>query len=268
MIIKILQKLRHKSIKDIMSRVVYYMYYWKLKLLTVLRVSTMSSRYGIRFKMVPNDATFKYYVCGSYGFEYSQHIRDIREAFLFLDVGANMGLYSILAARNKNCHGVFSFEPMPNTFRLLEENITLNKKLAFIKPFQLAITEISGIFTIHMDPTSSGSATILNTAEVKSVTLKEEVHGINHNGLSQIIEVSNTANIKVKIDVEGLEGTVIKQLLMADFSARISEILYEVDETKVDPKSISKFLQDNGFTAFKKLNREAHHYDILASRKV
>ena len=41
-----------------------------------------------------------------------------------LDIGANLGIYSLYAAR-KQCE-VYAFEPTPNIFNLLNENFKMN----------------------------------------------------------------------------------------------------------------------------------------------
>ncbi len=64
------------------------------------------------------------------GFE--TETRDFFEAFLrpgdtFLDVGANVGLYTLTAARVVGPHGhVHAFEPCSHTFERLSENVKLN----------------------------------------------------------------------------------------------------------------------------------------------
>ena len=46
--------------------------------------------------------------------------------FVFIDIGANMGLFSLVAARRAACERVVAVEPIPETATLLERNIALN----------------------------------------------------------------------------------------------------------------------------------------------
>ena len=50
----------------------------------------------------------------------------LREKDVFLDIGANVGHYSLLASGIKNCHSI-SIEPVPSTFKRLNEQVILNK---------------------------------------------------------------------------------------------------------------------------------------------
>ena len=73
-----------------------------------------------------NDATFKLGVLGRYGFDlYNLLVHEIPGQFVFLDIGANNGLYSFIAQKNCNCKRVDAFEPNPFVFNFLEIN---NKK--------------------------------------------------------------------------------------------------------------------------------------------
>ena len=58
------------------------------------------SAYGVL--MVPNwqDTTFRYCIFGTYGRDLADLLLEQREAFVFVDIGANQGLYSLIAAQN------------------------------------------------------------------------------------------------------------------------------------------------------------------------
>ena len=50
----------------------------------------------------------------------------VRSSDLFFDIGANLGVYSVLASGVKGCKS-FAFEPIPKTFQKLIEQIRINK---------------------------------------------------------------------------------------------------------------------------------------------
>ena len=52
--------------------------------------------------------------------------RFLTPEMVFLDIGANMGEYTLFAAKRLNCGHVYSFEPWPYMQKALEENIALN----------------------------------------------------------------------------------------------------------------------------------------------
>ena len=63
---------------------------------------------------------------------------DVDDNSVVIDIGANIGVYSIFAAQSKNII-VYAYEPMPDNYNLLRENIRLNKLDKNIFPFNLAI---------------------------------------------------------------------------------------------------------------------------------
>lgn len=77
-------------------------------------------------------------------FDYEPELRKIllglsENAYSILDIGANLGWYSLhLAAQNTN-EQIYAFEPVPSTFTLLQENITLNQFENRITTFNFAI---------------------------------------------------------------------------------------------------------------------------------
>ena len=64
-----------------------------------------------------------------------KHFNDNIKNNTFVDVGANIGSYSILAG---SCDGVnvLAFEPAPSTFSWLEKNISINDRKLILKPFE------------------------------------------------------------------------------------------------------------------------------------
>ena len=66
----------------------------------------------------------------------------IKEDFVFYDIGANTGAYSLVAASIMNKKGkVISFEPVPSTFIELCQNIAINKFSNSIIPINIALNE-------------------------------------------------------------------------------------------------------------------------------
>ena len=83
-------------------------------------------------------ATSAWY-CGLYEFEEMNFLSDyLKPGNLFVDIGANIGVYSILAASKKA--KVIAVEPVPSTFEMLKKNIILNDFQDLIEPLNIAIS--------------------------------------------------------------------------------------------------------------------------------
>ncbi|MDO8669461.1 MAG: FkbM family methyltransferase [Candidatus Buchananbacteria bacterium] len=55
-----------------------------------------------------------------------------------IDIGANIGIFSVYAAKQAPAGIIYAYEPEPDNFKLLEENIVINR-LTNIKPFKLGV---------------------------------------------------------------------------------------------------------------------------------
>lgn len=223
----------------------------------------MRSIYGVRFVANYRDTTFRLYIMAFYGFFYWRRLSQIAEDFVFLDIGANQGLYTICAARNKRCQGVYAFEPVANVVELLRRNLALNKVSDKCVVMPKAISNHSGDVEIFTNPDHSGVATIA-VGNISVQTGQSEIIQTIHAPILQDIVQTHNLPIYVKIDVEGHEEIVIQELLQCRFFGQIREIFYEVDCKWVNPQVLQTVLEQAGFHTTK-IGGESH-YDVLATR--
>lgn len=81
----------------------------------------------------------------------------MKEGSCFWDVGANIGLYSIYAAKIKNIK-VYAFEPSVFNLELLSRNINLNKVEDKIKIVPLSISSKNGFSNFYDSTNEWGGA--------------------------------------------------------------------------------------------------------------
>lgn len=81
---------------------------------------------------------FEIFVNNDYSFD-----TDKTTPFNVLDIGANVGYFSTFIARKFPNAKVFSFEPFPDTFKRLSENVSRNE-LKNITPFESAVSDFNG----------------------------------------------------------------------------------------------------------------------------
>jgi 31-O-methyltransferase len=70
---------------------------------------------------------------------YERHGLTVRDGDCVFDVGANIGLYSVLLLRAYRRLRVFAFEPVPSSFQLLERNLALYRGEADVRAFNCAL---------------------------------------------------------------------------------------------------------------------------------
>lgn len=69
---------------------------------------------------------------------------------VFFDIGANIGYFSVLAAR-AGAKAVYSFEPVPHTFAMLKKNIVRNQCEHCIRPIHCAVGGEPGTLSITVN---------------------------------------------------------------------------------------------------------------------
>lgn len=165
---------------------------------------------------------------------------------VFFDVGANIGLYSIYAAK-KNCK-VFSFEPSSNNFSSLVKNIILNNLI--IHPFCFAISNREKISSINLVSTIEGDSQH-NLFKKDKLYSRDFIfkQGVFTTTLDNLIYKHKFLMPNhIKIDVDGNERNIIlgaKQLLK---SKKLRSIMIEINyKSKNEINTIFKLLNINNF---------------------
>jgi FkbM family methyltransferase len=142
-----------------------------------------------------------------------------------IDIGANIGCFSVLASRLVGPSGrVIAIEPEPTTFRQLLRNIELNH-LANITPLQLAVGGEKGTVTLHADPNNlfSSTFTSVNGREVRGAD-----HDVEMTTLQSIMDEHRIERCDyLKLDCEGAEHDIVAGM-PASLAERIAQITMEV----------------------------------------
>lgn len=123
--------------------------------------------------------------------------KQIRPKDIFIDIGANIGFFSILAARLGA--EVWAFEPEPNNLKRLRRNIELNGFTAEqVTVFNFALGNESGEVCLYRPLTDNYGRSAIGLSEATdSVTVPIR-------RLDEVLKPTNTRCV-VKVDVEGAE---------------------------------------------------------------
>tara|TARA_B100000575_G_C23133580_1_gene658038 strand:+ start:2534 stop:3322 length:789 start_codon:yes stop_codon:yes gene_type:complete len=260
---KILKKIKGAYQKGFKYTTSYVYWHSKFFIFRLLKIKIVTTRYGVKCYSDYDDATFKYYFIGTYGFFYSNFLKYYPTDFIFIDVGANKGLYSLIAGRSKNCIKIISFEPIQSTFNHLEKNCLMNNILHKCDLHNFAISDTNEKRDISFNKYHTGIASLAVSNENKHSQIIS-INSINKTKLNNLIDHTHNDYI-VKIDVEGFELTVIRELLKCDFANSITNIFYEVDERWMSPIPLEKILSEYGFNNFEK-DGTGTHYNVMATR--
>jgi FkbM family methyltransferase len=119
---------------------------------------------------------------------------------IFIDVGANVGLYSCIAGTHRVAPRIVAFEPDPRNFAGLVRNIALNKLDDLIEARPHAVGDVEGDGSLFIAPlANSGLSTIR----------PDGTHRVRVTPLDSALRLSGET-IAVKIDVEGHEPSVLR----------------------------------------------------------
>lgn len=166
----------------------------------------IKTRFGFKIKIDPTfDENIEkvIYERGVYELGTVHVIKTILEpGDLFIDVGANIGFLSMVAAKTVGKSGeVIAFEPVPSTFELLHENKELNQLDNLqINAYALGKEVGKGIIYEEMQNRGGASMTI-KRSENPGISI--EVKRLDDLVLSRRVDL-------IKIDVEGQELDVLK----------------------------------------------------------
>lgn len=133
----------------------------------------------------------------------------LREGFTFIDIGANIGAYSLfVAARAGRSARILAVEPQPEIFARLAFNIAQNP-FGTVKAVACALADKAGELTLFIDTVNRGesSVRILNSSnatavKVPAMTLLSLVQGEGYDRIDAI-----------KLDVEGAEDIILEPFL-------------------------------------------------------
>lgn len=131
--------------------------------------------------------------------------------FVFYDIGANIGIYSLYAATKYRKAFIYSFEPESTNFASLCVNIS-NNKLSNILAFHIALTNSEEYNFLHVGIVESGAGAAAVGEDYKFIRSDFFLHqGIYCSSLNDIFKnnLFKKPNF-IKIDVDGNEAKIIQ----------------------------------------------------------
>jgi FkbM family methyltransferase len=131
--------------------------------------------------------------------------RHIHSGMVVLDIGANVGYYSLLAAGNVGASGkVFAFEPEPSRHRLLEKNIQANgcKQIVSV---QMAVSNKTGTARLYLDPGKNpGDHRLYDSNDGRESIVVETVR------LDDFFRDNDSPIHFIKMDIQGTEMAALE----------------------------------------------------------
>lgn len=169
----------------------------------------------------------------------------LRKDDLFLDIGANIGSFTVLASAEVGAF-TYCFEPLPETFLQLERNITLNNISSKVAKFNIGLASQKGELVFTNEKDSSMNHVAMNANE-NSSSVKIEVDLLDN-------ILNEKTPYLMKIDVEGFELEVLKGAINTLKSETLKAIIIELNGSGLNygykDEDIDILLKSSGFDSY------------------
>lgn len=160
----------------------------------------------INFNLYKDSILSKFIYDGFEKKEVDFMLNTLKEDDIFIDIGSNIGLFSLLASKKVGVNGkVICFEPAPITYKRLLENIELNQ-LQNVIALNLGLSDNVGELKFYYSDTGfdawnsfAPDSRLKKSIKIKTSTLDLQLENIDKEQIKM-----------VKIDVEGWEKFVIQ----------------------------------------------------------
>ncbi len=223
---------------------------------------------GVRMKLYGDSIFCRMVYFWDFEIETRQFLKSIlRPGDVFLDVGANVGLFSLIAARSVGTDGqVHAFEPVRKTYERLVDNVKVNY-LNNVACHRLALSDKDGesVMTIATDGhdawNSLGKPYMGDSFDKETIATRTLDHFVDEHSLLNKIKA-------IKVDVEGWEAYVLAGGMKTLSSAKAPLIIIEFTEEAAalansSCRAVYDKLKQLGYEMFK-LNDGSTNFEPLS----
>lgn len=130
--------------------------------------------------------------------------KEIKRGDTFLDIGANVGYYTLLAAKLVGKSGkVYAFEPDPHNFSILKKNVSLNGYNNVVLTNK-AVSDYTGRTRLFLSEDNGGHHRICSSPEERKSIFVDTVT------LDDFFKQKKVQINFIKMDIEGAEGRALE----------------------------------------------------------
>jgi FkbM family methyltransferase len=169
---------------------------------------------------------------------------------VLVDVGANVGMYSIWAAKTRGVR-VYGFEPESQNFALLNRNIVINRLGGLVNAYCMALSDVDGLSQLHLSEFIVGGS--CHTLGEKLDFKRDPMQPAHSQGcvsarLDDLVQAGAVPDPDyIKIDVDGIEPKVVAGARRAIGAGRLKSMLIEVNQNLPDHLAMVRELNERGF---------------------
>ena len=166
----------------------------------------------------------------------------------FLDIGANIGVFSLYAA--KRGHNIISIEPESLNFAALNININDNNFNNNIRAYPFSIDSEKKIGMLELSELNWGKSG--HNFNNKTIDKKKFLQGSYGFSIDTLAEEINFVPDYVKVDVDGNELKVLNGMKKLLKNKSVTSILVEIDIRREENNEIFSLLTNYGYAQISK----------------
>jgi len=192
--------------------------------------------------------------------------RLLRPGMGVMDIGANIGFFSLIAGRLVSPSGkVYAFEPHPDVACLLEKNVRANKLEGIVLPVNKALSNRMGFATLYPGKWNSGASSFYPSDNTSREGVRVEMTTVD----AFLAERGWPPIHFVKLDVEGHECAVLEGMRETlrcnpDLSLVMEFAPATLRAAGREPESVFELWVSMGFRKFTTVEREPRPLNTAA----
>lgn len=177
-------------------------------------------------------------------------IKEFAPDDVLVDVGANVGMYTIWAAKTRGVK-VFAFEPEAQNYALLNRNIALNGLASVVKAYCLGLSDEAGYSELHLSNLQPGGS--CHSLGERLDFARQPMNPVFSQGcVAARLDDLLAAGVvpppdHIKIDVDGFEPKVIAGARRVLADRKLRSLLIEINQNRPDHIQMIADLQSMGF---------------------
>ena len=177
-------------------------------------------------------------------------IRGFQPGEVFVDIGANVGMYTIWAAKTRGVR-TFAFEPESQNYALLCRNIVMNDLSEIVVAYCLALSDTASYSLLHLSGFQIGSS-CHSFGEKIDHNLQRRETKLAQGCISTTLDTLVAAGVvpvpdHIKIDVDGLEHKVLEGCRGVLADPRLKSVLVEINTNLEQHRKIIDDMSMLGF---------------------
>ncbi len=170
---------------------------------------------------------------------------------VLVDVGANVGMYTIWAAMTRAVR-VFAFEPESQNYALLYQNIVRNNLSRQVTGYCAALSDESGFSPLYLSEFVAGGSIHTYGAEL-DYKLEPRTSAITQGCIATTLDSLVAAGVvpmpdHIKIDVDGIEHKVLAGCRNVLAHPAVKSVLVEINTNLAEHRALIAQLENAGFS--------------------